>query len=94
MTNIPTPPKSQPFLTIIEGRRPKQKAHVTFGHAKNALTCIKREGTLWELKNGVWVLKVSATVEYVPIEYASGRSWNKPIQTLVYQDSSEIGETE
>lgn len=33
----PQPPKPKPYVTVIEGRRPREKAHSSLGQAKNAV---------------------------------------------------------
>ena len=49
MPTSPTPPKAQPFISVIRGRRPETKAHTNIGHAKNAV------GSSGYVGNGIWL---------------------------------------
>lgn len=73
MTNPNLIPQVKPYLTIIESRRPIQKMHTNIGHAKNAFLYDEhRGGTMWEWKDGEWVLLYTVTSERLPPEQRNG----------------------
>jgi hypothetical protein len=61
-------PKLPPFLTIVEGRKPKNKAHLTEQYAKSSIrescygwypdtNAAHRAAQVYELDDGEWKLK-------------------------------------
>lgn len=78
--NLSPTPKATPYLTIIPDRSPVQKTHTSLGHAKNALTYDKRrEGTLWEWKDGEWSLLYTVTCEQVRNEHYKVTYWTQTV---------------
>ena len=48
---IPLKPPSTPYLTVIEGRTPKQKIHTSLGAAKNAFSTPRKNSHQLERPN-------------------------------------------
>lgn len=60
------PPRAIPFLTIVEGRVPREKIYTSLGNAKQTMTLRSDiQGSIWEMVGGQWVLLYEVTSELV-----------------------------
>lgn len=63
MTQTPKPLRPQPYMSVVPGRSPEQKAHMTLGHAKSAVGAKLNayrgsyyDMAIYEWKNNGWEL--------------------------------------
>lgn len=80
----PKPPKAKPYITIIPGRSPEQKAHTSRGMATNALKYMTRPGTMWRQEGDEWVLAATAVV--VKVESNKGTWWDRNLLEIHWEE--------
>lgn len=87
MTDLtPRRAKPQTFLTVIPARNQREKLHATRGLGLSAIKAVGREGALYEMRDGEWVLLCTAHITYVKSEYGN---WKTAQRTIAWEEGEE-----